>query len=69
MQDVFKSIAEHIIKTSSTHIQTTHSEFAKWLQQYNITSNFFVEKQSFSYPDWFTKYASNIQQGDGDVFV
>lgn len=69
MQDVFKSIAEHIIKTSSTNIQTTHSEFAKWLKQYNITSKSFVERQSFSYPDWFTKHTFNIQQGDGDVFV
>lgn len=69
MQVVFEAIAEHIITTSSTHIQTTHSEFAKWLEQYNITSKSFVERQSFSYPDWFTKHTFNIQQGDGDVFV
>lgn len=69
MHDVFEAIAEHVIKTSSVQIQTTHSEFAKWLQHYNITTKFFVEKQSFSYPTWFTKHTSKIQQGDGDVFV
>ena len=69
MQDVFEAIAEHVIRTSSVQIQTTHSEFATWLQLYNITSKYSVEEQSFSYPDWFTKNTYNIQQGDGDVFV
>lgn len=67
--DVFEAIAEHYIDTSSVELQTTNSDFAKWLQQYDISTKFFVDQQSFSYPDWFEKHSRYVQQGDGDVFV
>lgn len=68
-KDVFEAITEHYIDTHSFELQTTNGDFANWLQQYGIATKFFVDQQSFSYPDWFAKYSRNVQQGDGDVFV
>lgn len=67
--DVFEAIAEHVISLKVQYIQTTDKKFAQWLRPLMLTTKDIEEKQSFSYPDWFTYSDTNIQQGDGDVFV
>lgn len=67
--DVFEAITEHVISLEVHSIQTTNKMFAQWLRPMMLTTKYVEEKQSFSYPIWFSNSDKNIQQGDGDVFV
>ena len=67
--DFFEAIIEHVMSLEVHSIQTTNMLLAQWLQPLMLTTKYVEEKQSFSYPIWFSNSDKNIQQGDGDVFV
>ena len=65
--DVFLSIAEHVIKFQEPRLFTAHKEVRDFIADFHLFAKQYVYKKSFSYPDDFvydkTKF---IQAGDGD---
>ena len=65
--DVFLSIAEHIVKFQKPRFFTAHREVRDFIAGFCLFTKQYVYKKSFSYPKGFiydkTKF---IQAGDGD---
>lgn len=65
--DVFYSIAEHIILSNRVKVHTSNEKLWRFLLKYNLYSKSYVVKKSFSYPSSFVYDCQyQIHAGDGD---